>query len=418
MDFSGLIAATESNLGITYADAQREAILKALTYNLSIVTGGPGTGKTTVTRGILAAYKQLHPDHYIYLASPTGRAAKRMAEVTGHDAKTIHRLLHYQPQHNCFEFNEQNPLPGPGLLICDEFSMCDILLARDLFRAIPSNLKVVLIGDVDQLPSVGPGAVLRDLIASSVVPTTRLSLVYRQGEGSGIPILADAVRQGRLPPDWMRLPDVEVIPVDDRQLIPNLVKEKALEAVKSYGLMGVLVLAPMRRGIDGVSNLNQVVREALNPDGEDVPEIQLSSGKFRVNDKVMVIKNNYTLGVFNGDVGQVTEIQTESPRGVYVDIQGNDDEVFFNDEDDTAGLITLAYASTVHKAQGSEAPQVIMVLTRGHYMMLQRNLFYTGITRAKKKLTIICQPDAVEMAVRNNKIAARNSRLKELLAAG
>jgi exodeoxyribonuclease V alpha subunit len=132
----------------------------------------------------------------------------------------------------------------------------------------------------------------------------------------------------------------------------------------------------------------------------------------------MVIKNNYTLGVFNGDVGQVTEIQTESPRGVYVDIQGNDDEVFFNDEDDTAGLITLAYASTVHKAQGSEAPQVIMVLTRGHYMMLQRNLFYTGITRAKKKLTIICQPDAVEMAVRNNKIAARNSRLKELLAAG
>lgn len=418
MDFSRLIADTEKRLGITYAEAQREAIIKALTYNLSIVTGGPGTGKTTVTRGILAAYRQLHPENRIYLASPTGRAAKRMAEVTGHEAKTIHRLLRYQPQYNCFEFNEQNPLPGPGLLICDEFSMCDILLARDLFRAIPRNMKVVLIGDVDQLPSVGPGAVLRDLIASGVVPTTRLSLVYRQGEGSGISILADAVRQGRLPVDWMHLPDVEVIPVEDRQAIPDLVKEKALEAVRSYGLMGVLVLAPMRRGIDGVSNLNQVVREALNPDGENVPEIQLGSGKFRVNDKVMVIKNNYTLGVFNGDVGQVTEIQTESPRGVYVDIQGNDEEVFFNDEDDNTGLITLAYASTVHKAQGSEAPQVIMVLTRGHYMMLQRNLFYTGITRAKKKLTIICQPDAVEMAVRNNKIAARNSRLKELLAAG
>lgn len=414
-----LISSIETSLGITYAEAQREAIVKALSCSLSIVTGGPGTGKTTVTWGLLAAYRQLHPYEPIYLASPTGRAAKRMAEVTGYNASTIHRLLHYQPQYDRFELNEQNPLPGPGLLICDEFSMCDILLARDLFRAIPRNLTVVLVGDVDQLPSVGPGSVLRDMIASGVVPTTRLNYVYRQAEGSGIALLADAVRQGKLPANWMELPDVEVIPIgDDRGIIPEIVKRKVTEAVKRYGLMGVHVLAPMKKGIDGVANLNVVVREALNPEKDDVPSIHLSSGTYRLGDKVMVIKNDYHLGVFNGDLGLVKEVQATGERGIWVDIEGNDEPVFFSDDNEGADKLTLAYSSTVHKAQGSEAPQVIMVLTRGHYMMLQRNLFYTGITRAKQKLTIICQPDAVEMAVKNNRIAARNSRLKELLAAG
>ncbi|GEA17770.1 ATP-dependent DNA helicase [Moorella sp. E306M] len=418
MDFSGLIAATESNLGITYADAQREAILKALTYNLSIVTGGPGTGKTTVTRGILAAYKQLHPDHYIYLASPTGRAAKRLAEVTGHYASTIHRLLRYQPQYDCFEHDELNPLPGPGLLIVDEVSMMDLLLARDLFRAIPDNLQTVLIGDVDQLPSVGPGSVLRDLITSGIVPTTRLNYVYRQAEGSGIALLADAVRQGRLPANWTRLPDVEVIMVEDRDRIPEIVRNKTLAAVKQYGLMGVLVMAPMKKGVDGVANLNAVVRETLNPAGEDKPAIRLSSGEYRQGDKIMVVKNDYRLGVFNGDLGIVREIVTCKERGILVDIDGTDEPVFFSDDDESADLLTLAYASTVHKAQGGEAPVAIVTLSRGHWIMLERNLLYTAVSRAKKKLVLVCQEDAVDRAVKNNRAIKRNSRLVELLKAG
>ncbi|CEP67856.1 AAA+ ATPase domain [Moorella glycerini] len=413
-----LIADVEKRFRITYNEAQKEAIIKALTHKLSIVTGGPGVGKTTVTKGILAAYKQLYPDRYIYLAAPTGRAAKRMTEVTGHEAKTIHRLLRYKPQYDCFEHDEINPLPGPGLLLLDEVSMCDILLARDLFRAIPDTLTTVLIGDVDQLPSVGPGSVLRDLIASGAVPTTRLTYVYRQAEGSGIALLADAVRQGKLPENWTRLPDVEVIQVEDRDRIPEIVRDKALEAVRQYGLMGVLVMAPMKKGVDGVANLNAMVREALNPAGEDKPAIRLSSGEYRLGDKVMVIKNNYHLGVFNGDLGIVREIVTGKERGILVEIDGLEEPVFFSDEDESADLLTLAYASTIHKAQGGEAPVAIVTLTKSHYIMLARNLFYTAITRAKKKLTIICQPDAVEMAVRNNKIATRNSRLRELLAAG
>lgn len=418
MDFSRLIADIEARFNITYADAQKEAIINALTCNLSIVTGGPGTGKTTVTKGILAAYKQLHPDHYIHLASPTGRAAKRMAEVTGHEAKTIHRLLRYQPQYDCFEHNELNPLPGPGLLIVDEVSMMDLLLARDLFRAIPDNLQTVLIGDVDQLPSVGPGCVLRDLIASGVVPTTRLTYVYRQAEGSGIALLADAVRQGKLPENWTRLPDVEVIQVEDRGRIPGIVRDKALEAVKQFGLMGVLVLAPMKKGVDGVANLNAVVREALNPAGEDKPALKLSSGEYRQGDKVMVVKNDYRLGVFNGDLGIVREIVTYKERGILVDIDGADEPVFFSDEDESADLLTLAYASTVHKAQGGEAPVAIVALSRGHWIMLERNLLYTAVSRAKKKLVLVCQEDAVDRAIKNNRAVKRNSRLLELLKAG
>ncbi len=413
-----LISSIEKCLGITYAEAQREAIIKALSHNLSIITGGPGTGKTTVIRGLLAAYRQLHPYEPIYLASPTGRAAKRMAEVTGYEASTIHRLLRYQPQYNCFEFNEQNPLPGPGLLICDEFSMCDILLARDLFRAIPRNLTVILVGDVDQLPSVGPGCVLRDLIASGVVPTTRLTYVYRQAEGSGIALLADAVRQGKLPEGWPHLPDVEVIQVEDRDGIPEIVRGKALEAVRQYGLMGVLVMTPMKKGVDGVANLNAVIREALNPAGENKPAIRLSSGEYRQGDKVMVVKNDYRLGVFNGDLGIVREVVTGKERGILVDIDGADEPVFFSDEDESADLLTLAYASTVHKAQGGEAPVAIVALSRGHWIMLERNLLYTAVSRAKKKLVLVCQEDAVDRAIKNNRAVKRNSRLLELLKAG
>ena len=413
-----LIAGIETRFGITYAEAQREAIINALTHNLSIVTGGPGTGKSTLTKAILAAYKQLYPDNYIYLAAPTGRAAKRMAEVTGHEAKTIHRLLRYKPQSNCFEHDEMNPLPGPGLLLLDEMSMTDLLLARDLFRAIPDNFQTVLIGDVDQLPSVGPGCVLRDLIASGVVPTTRLTYVYRQAEGSGIALLADAVRQGKLPEGWPNLPDVEVIPVEDRDRIPEIVRDKALETVKQYGLMGVLVMAPMKKGIDGVANLNAVIRETLNPAGEDKPAIRLSNGEYRQGDKTMVVKNDYRLGVFNGDLGIVREVVTGKERGILVDIDGTDEPVFFSDEDESAGLLTLAYASTTHKVQGGEAPVAIVALSRGHWIMLERNLFYTAVSRAKKKLVLVCQEDAVDRAVKNNRAVRRNSRLVKLLQAG
>jgi len=401
---------------IDYAPEQRQAIITAVCSSLSIITGGPGTGKSTITNAIVDVYRELHPFNEVYLASPTGRAAKRLSEATGHDAQTIHRLLHYNPYEGFF-FNEENPLPGPGLLIVDEFSMCDIELADDLFRALPEDIQVVLVGDVDQLPSVGPGSVLRDMIMSGALPVSRLKFVYRQGKESTIAWLADKIRRGEkvnLAKLAQQADDFDFIeaedPSDAAYVIENLVGELT---AAGRDAMYFQVLTPLKnRGAASAEYLNKMIQKAVNPPDESKPELQVGNVTYRLGDKVMVIKNNYHKMVFNGDLGIVTGIERgKQGTGIWVDIDGA--PVFFGITD--MNEITLAYAYTVHKSQGGEFPLAIVVCLRSHYIMLQRNLIYTAVTRAKQKLIIVGQQSAFDVAVRNDRIQKRNSLLAERL---
>jgi len=381
---------------------QRQAVEMALTSPLSIITGGPGTGKTTTVNTIINIYEDRYPEHAIHLCSPTGRAAKRLKEVTNHEASTIHRLLGYNPVLG-FAFNEDCPLEGPGLLIADEASMMDIELADSLFRAIPNNVRVVLVGDVDQLPSVGPGSVLRDLISSKVIPVSWLDLNFRQNKAGEIATWADHIKKG-VQPAMVSGGEVEVITVNNPEDAVPLAVEKTKELIKS-GLtkLDFLCLAPIYKSSSGVNILNEKIRDAINP----LPEEVKDKIGYRLADKVMVIKNNYNLGVMNGDVGLVVDITDDD-----ILVQFDDSaEGLVNFGEDDLGILTLAYSSTVHKSQGSEAQAVIMVMTKSHYIMLQRNLFYTGITRAKKKLILICMKEAVKKAVDNDKIVERHSGL-------
>lgn len=398
------ILAAEVASGIEYAPEQKEAIRTALTSGLSIITGGPGTGKTTVINAICDIYADKHPGRDIYLAAPTGRAAKRMSEATGREAKTIHRLLHYSPATGGFEYGWDQPLPGPGLLVLDETSMADVELMQDLLAAV-DDLQVVLVGDVDQLPSVGPGSVLRDAISSGVVPTVRLKFNYRQAGGSKIAEYANMVCQGIVPP-LQTSGDFCFVEVGEADEVAPIVAELVKQALADgLSVMDFQVLAPMRKGSAGVSALNELVREIANPKQPGENECK----GFRPRDKVMVVKNNYNLGVFNGDLGQVVdvgrgEVLVRFEEGFLAPFRGDDLE-----------LLQLAYASTVHKAQGSEFPLVIMPLVKQHYIMLQRNLLYTGMTRAQKRLVLIADPWAVKQAVANDKVAERFSMLAERL---
>lgn len=402
-DLDGLIAKAETDRGITYHAKQREAIAMALTSGLCVITGGPGTGKTEITRAIVDIYSTLHKYNEVFLCSPTGRAAKRLAEATGEEAKTIHRLLGYRLEVG-FARNKQNQL-NPGLLLVDEASMADLSLANSLFSACPDDMQVVLVGDVDQLPSVGPGSVLRDAIDSSAIPVTRLEYIYRQEEGSGISALAHQINQG-LMPSLVSDRDVTSIEIHTPDEALPLVIQHAKEACKESGLMGFGVLAPGHRGSAGVKALNEAIRAAVNPGH--------STRNIGIGDKVMVIKNNYQHDVFNGDLGIVRRTDDE---GDSVEVDFGDSWVTFGTEDDQAPLdiLQLAFASTIHKAQGGEYPVCIVVLTRQHWIMLQRNLVYTAVTRAKKRLVVIHQAGALKQAIKNNKIAARNSRLAERL---
>ncbi|MGE4274087.1 MAG: ATP-dependent RecD-like DNA helicase [Desulfitobacterium sp.] len=396
--------------GIVYAKEQKEAIISAFRKSLSVVTGGPGTGKTTVVNGIIKAYKQIAKNWNIFLAAPTGRASKRMAEATGIEAMTEHRLLKFNPYEGGFMFNRDNQLPS-GLLIVDEFSMNDISLSQSLFEAVPDDMVMVLVGDVDQLPSVGPGKVLEDIIDSRKVVTTRLKFNYRQASGSRIALEASRIAE---------LNDCRLYADEnDWKTILNEDPEKALEGIKSevkqakeagLGIMDFQVLAPMKKGTVGVDNLNEVIREIVNPPSFSKPEQKVGKDRFfRLGDKVMVIKNNYKLGVFNGDLGVVKRIHIGT---IVVDFEG--EEIMF--EGENLLILTLAYASTVHKSQGSEFPLVIMVVMRSHYIMLQKNLFYTGITRAKNKLVLVCQESAVKRCLDNKDKQVRHTMLRERIA--
>lgn len=404
-NLDGLITAAETNAGIAYHRTQRQAIAMALSSGFSVITGQPGTGKTEITKAIVSIYQSQNRDKPVYLCSPTGRAAKRLSEATGEEAKTIHRLLGYHPEAG-FTINIDNPLK-PGLLLADEASMMDVSLAKCLLDACADGMQVVLIGDVDQLPSVGPGSVLRDIIDSGVVPVTRLEFIYRQEEGSGISALAHQINQG-IAPSLASDADVTVVQVSNPDEAMPVVVKHAKEAYEKYGLMGFGVLAPMHRGSSGVKALNEAIRAAVNPG---------AGGRrgFWIGDKVMVTKNDYTHDIFNGDLGIVRDVSGDTLDVLEVDF--GDKWVRFGDDEDCADpdLLQMAFASTVHKAQGGEFPVCIVVLTRQHYIMLARNLAYTAITRAKKHLVLVHQAGAVERAVRNNKIAQRNSRLAQRL---
>lgn len=396
-----MIALLEQKYSIEYAPEQKKAIQTALECSISVITGGPGTGKSEITRAIVDAYRIRNPKHEIYLCAPTGRASKRLSEATGREAKTIHRLLRYHPEAGGFEYGYNNPLPGPGLLIVDEVSMIDIELAAALFSAV-EDLQVVLVGDVDQLPSVGPGSVLRDIIASGKVPTTRLLFNYRQAGGSKIAKFANMVCRGDMPA-LRNEGDFEYVPVEDGdQAADTVLKLVAGIMAEGYGPLDWAVLAPMRRGSAGVHNLNERLRELVNPAADDKPELW----NFRLGDKVMVIKNHYGLGVFNGDLGIISNVEKKR-----LTVNFDDFSVDFAPED--LEILTLAYASTIHKSQGSEFPIVIMPLVQQHYMMLQRNLLYTGMTRAKRHLVLVAEERSIKQAVQNSVIEERFSKLVE-----
>ena len=369
--------------------------------------GGPGTGKTTTTQGIIAALK--HMGLRILLAAPTGRAAKRMSEATGMESKTIHRLLEFNPKDG-YKRNDENPLEGDALIV-DECSMIDIILMNNLMKAIPSSMRVVFVGDIDQLPSVGAGNVLRDIIESEKIPVIRLTRIFRQAQTSRIVMSAHAINQGRFPDtsngkqtDFFFIQQEE--PEKVAEEIVNLVKNRLPKAY-SQGVSNIQVLTPMQRGVVGAANLNMALQNALNPS-----QIALNRGgySFRQGDRVMQLRNNYDKDVFNGDLGYVESVDMEE-RTLLMNFEERQVEYEASELDE----LTLAYATTIHKSQGSEYPIVVMPVLMTHYVMLQRNLVYTGITRAKKICVLIGTKKALSFAIRNMSVLKRNTKLKERL---
>lgn len=401
------VQALSKETGIEYDEVQLQAIEEAIRSKVMVLTGGPGTGKTTTTQGIIAALK--HMGLRILLAAPTGRAAKRMSEATGMEAKTIHRLLEFNPKDG-YKRNEENPLEGDALIV-DECSMIDIILMNNLMKAIPSSMRVVFVGDIDQLPSVGAGNVLRDIIESEKIPVIRLTRIFRQAQTSRIVMSAHAINQGRFPDtsngqqtDFFFIQQEE--PEKVAEEIVNLVKNRLPKAY-SQKVSNIQVLTPMQRGVVGAANLNMALQNALNPS-----QMGLNRGgySFRQGDRVMQLRNNYDKEVFNGDLGYVESVDMEE-RTLLV----NFEECLVEYEASELDELTLAYATTIHKSQGSEYPIVVMPVLMTHYVMLQRNLIYTGITRAKKICVLIGTKKALSFAIRNMSVLKRNTKLKERL---
>ena len=407
--FDGLFdpSSLTAETGIEYDEVQLAAIRQAVTSKVMVLTGGPGTGKTTTTQGIIAALKKA--GLRVLLAAPTGRAAKRMSEATGMEAKTIHRLLEYNPQDG-YKRNDENPLEGDALIV-DECSMIDILLMNNLLKAVPVGMRLVFVGDIDQLPSVGAGNVLRDIIDSQRIPVVRLVCIFRQAQKSRIVMNAHAINQGRFPDTsngrdtdffFMREDD----PERAAETIVRLVKERLPRAYRESPDR-IQVLTPMQRGVVGAANLNLLLQQALNPSG---PSLNRGGYTYRQGDRVMQQRNNYDKDVFNGDLGYIREVDTEE-RTLKVDFDGKWAEYDVTELDE----LTLAYATTIHKAQGSEYPIVVMPVLMTHFVMLQRNLIYTGITRAKKICVLIGAMKALAYAVRDMSVLKRNTSLRERL---
>ncbi len=402
---------------IQLAPNQREAVLKSLDNGLMVITGGPGTGKTTIVKAILSLLKKAGLRSA--LAAPTGRAAKRLAEATGEPAQTIHRLLGFGSEKadgGRFRHNESEPLDAE-VLIVDEFSMVDLMLFYHLLKAIAPGTRLIMVGDVDQLPSVGPGTVLRDLIASGQITAVRLNVIFRQSRESMIVENAHRINRGEFPQlvkskDFFFMPEEK--PENIVQLLPDLISRRIPGYLHCDPVEDIQVLAPMRRTLTGVDHLNQVLQEALNPKQPETLEFRYGSQVFRLGDKVMQVKNNYQKLVFNGDIGRIRELDPEERRLV-VGFQEVEGERLVEYEEDEVDQLVLSYAISVHKSQGNEYPVVVMPVTTQHFLMLQRNLLYTAVTRAKKMVVLIGTKKAIAIAVNNNRIEERNSLLQKRL---
>ena len=403
------ISVISKQTGVEYDEVQAEAIREAVSSKVMVLTGGPGTGKTTTTQGIIAALRAM--GLRILLAAPTGRAAKRMSEATGMEAKTIHRLLEYNPKDG-YKRNDDNPLEGDALIV-DECSMIDLLLMNNLMKAIPTGMRLVLVGDIDQLPSVGAGNVLRDIIDSKRIPVIRLTRIFRQAQESRIVMSAHAINKGVFPDTSNgKNTDFFFIQQEDPEqavdTIVKLVKERLPNAYKRP-TSDIQVLTPMQRGVVGAANLNMALQTVLNP-GQ--VSLNRSGYSFRQGDRVMQLRNNYDKEVFNGDLGYIERVDMED-RTLFVCFDGRTVEYDVSELDE----LTLAYATTIHKSQGSEYPIVVMPVLMTHYVMLQRNLIYTGITRAKKICVLVGTKKALSFAIRNLSVLKRNTKLKERLNA-
>ena len=401
----------QKQLVITLAKKQIEAVKCAIKSKIMVITGGPGTGKTTIINAVLKIFARLGVG--IMLAAPTGRAAKRMSEATGHEAKTIHRMLEYSIQKGGFQRNEKNPL-NCDLLIIDEASMIDTILMHHLLKAIPPKATFILVGDVNQLPSVGAGNVLKDIIASGAVPVVELNEIFRQAKESQIIVNAHKINNGILPslkPSRSK-GDFYFIEQEDPEkvlrIILGLTKERVPRRFGFDPVDDIQVLTPMHKGVVGAGNLNVELQRELNPSENGVIR---GNRDFRVNDKVMQIKNNYDKEVFNGDIGRITKIDLENQE-VTICFDGR--EVGY----DYPGLdeIALAYAVSVHKSQGSEYPAVIIPVLTQHYVLLQRNLIYTAVTRGRKLVVMVGTRKALAIGVKNDKTQKRYTYLRYRLA--
>jgi len=408
------IDAVQKDLRITLAQNQARAVRESLDAKIMVITGGPGTGKTTIIRVILRLHKSA--GMRVLLAAPTGRAAKRMAEATGHEAKTIHRLLEFSPKNNGgFRKNGENPLEA-DLIVIDETSMVDTVLMYHLLKAVTKETSIIFVGDVDQLPSVGAGNVLRDIIDSGCVPCVRLNEIFRQSRESLIIVNAHRINNGELPVTQMSsegFQDFYFIHQEDPEKVLETVLNLCSEKVpKKFGfdpLSDIQVLTPMHRGVVGTSNLNGELQKHLNSSADEL----VRGGKvFRTGDKVMQIRNNYDKDIYNGDIGRIRSIDREDQE-LAVDFDGKTVNYDFTELDE----IMLAYAVSVHKSQGSEYPVVIMPVLTQHYLLLQRNLIYTAVTRGKKLVILIGTKKALAIAIRNNKPLQRYTNLRKRLSA-
>ena len=401
----------QKQLAITLAKRQMEAIKCAAENKVMIITGGPGTGKTTIINAILKIFSKLRVK--IMLAAPTGRAAKRMSEATGHEAKTIHRMLEYSIRKGGFQKNEEKPLDC-DLLVVDETSMIDTILMHHLLKAIPPGATFILVGDVNQLPSVGAGNVLKDIIASGKMQVVELNEIFRQAKESLIIVNAHKINSGLLPSfksSGQKLDDFYFVEQEDPEEVLRIILELTKERIpRRFGfdpVDDIQVLTPMHKGVVGAGNLNVELQKVLNPVENGV----LRGGfSFRVSDKVMQVKNNYDKEVFNGDIGRITSIDPEHQE-ITISFDGRDIPYDYTDLDE----IVLAYAVSVHKSQGSEYPAVVMPILTQHYVLLQRNLVYTAVTRGRQLVVMVGTMKALAIGVRNDKTRKRYTYLRQRL---